>query len=146
MAPQVLKVLIGRVPEMMEPAILHNYRRHPVRNEVFPGIIASESLAGGANAVCTAGLLLRDLSEYELKVLDWFEGDECTRKNVQVQVVEKSFDTQCYVWSNPLSELDLGKEWQYGDFQKAKLDWYLTNTVRPCRLDLDNLGIGRYAQ
>lgn len=141
MAPQVLKVLIGRVPYILEPAILQNYRRHPVRNEVFPGVIlGSESPANNADS--TTGLLLRDLSENELKVLDWFEGDEYARQKVQVQVDDKSFDTQCYVWSNPLSELDLRKEWQYDDFRKTKLDWYLTNTVRPCRMDLDNLGIG----
>lgn len=80
MAPEVLKVLIGRVPESMDPAILTNYVRHPVKNEVFPGMIPSN------NDDETHGLLLQGLSERDVSRLDWFEGDEYVHQKVQVIV------------------------------------------------------------
>ena len=101
MAPQVLKGLIGRVPDLVEPAILSNYRRHPVKEHVFPGIIPCST---GASK--TQGLLLEGLSENELKVLDWYEGEEYIRRDVKVKCDGISHETQCYVWSNrPLSAL-----------------------------------------
>jgi hypothetical protein len=144
MSPQVLRVLIGRVPELLQPALLSNYRRHPVRGEVFPGLIPSSSLDDE-----TQGILLQGLSETELTVLDWFEGHEYVRRDVKVQVPaavgrgsSALMDTQCYEWSNPLSELDLTQNWDFENFQKTRLEWYLTNTVKPCRVELNNKGIG----
>lgn len=149
MAPQVLKVLIGRVPDLLEPATLSNYSRHPVKGQVFPGMIPCRSRINNDNSQMispssTNGMLLQGLSEDELRVLDWFEGDEYVRREVKVTCNGISYDTQCYVWSNPTSELDLTKEWDYTAFLETKLDWYLTSTVRPCRLQLDQLGIGTY--
>lgn len=139
MAPQVLKGLIGRVPDLVKPAILSNYRRHPVKEHVFPGIIPCST-----GASTTKGLLLEGLSENELKVLDWYEGEEYIRRDVKVKCDGISHETQCYVWSNPLSELDLTQGWDYDTFRETKLDWYLATTVQPCRLELDDLGIGKY--
>jgi len=149
MAPQVLKVLIGRVPDLLESATLSNYCRYPVKGQVFPGMIPCSSNNSNDNIqwiapTSTTGMLLQGLSDDELRVLDWFEGDEYVREHVQVTCNGISYDTQCYIWSNPTSELDLTKEWDYTTFLETKLDWYLTSTVRPCRVQLDQLGIGQY--
>jgi gamma-glutamylcyclotransferase (GGCT)/AIG2-like uncharacterized protein YtfP len=135
MAPQVLKVLLSRVPDMLVPAVLPNYRRHPVKDNVFPGIIPC------SRGSATKGLLLQGLSENELKILDWFEGDEYVRREVKVMCDLIPHETQCYIWSNPVTDLDHGREWDYDDFLETKLDWYLKSTVRPCRLQLDQLGM-----
>ena len=135
MAPHVLKVLLNRVPDMLEPAILPNYRRHPVKEHVFPGIIPCR------DGRTTKGLLLRGLSEDELKILDWFEGDEYLRREVTIMCDSISRNTQCYIWSNPETDLDLEKEWDYDAFLATKLDWYIKSTVQPCRLELDQLGM-----
>ena len=135
MAPQVLKVLLSRVPDMLVPAVLPNYRRHPVKDHVFPGIIPC------SRGSATKGLLLQGLSENELKILDWFEGDEYVRREVKVMCDLIPHETQCYIWSNPVTDLDHGREWDYDDFLETKLDWYLKSTVRPCRLQLDQLGM-----
>ena len=40
-----------------------------------------------------------------------------------------------------ISQLDLSKEWSYDNFVTTHLDWYLDNTVRPCREELVRLGM-----
>eukprot|EP00543_Licmophora_paradoxa_P000375 CAMPEP_0202442968 /NCGR_PEP_ID=MMETSP1360-20130828/2322_1 /ASSEMBLY_ACC=CAM_ASM_000848 /TAXON_ID=515479 /ORGANISM="Licmophora paradoxa, Strain CCMP2313" /LENGTH=161 /DNA_ID=CAMNT_0049058507 /DNA_START=75 /DNA_END=560 /DNA_ORIENTATION=+ len=142
MSPRVLKILIGRVPGILQPVVLNHHCRHPVIDEVFPGMIPGVG--------STTGVLLQGLSPNELTVLDWFEGDEYTRKDVEVQKIlsdelaPRKFSTQCYIWANGITELDQSCEWDYKTFEKTKLNWYLKNSVRPCRAELNSLGIGRY--
>jgi len=135
MSPQVLRVLLGRIPICQSPAFLKDYQRHPVINEVFPGMIPS---SGGK----TQGVLMQSLTPQEMRVLDYFEGDEYTRRDVTVSYNGVTHETQTYVWSNPLSELALDKEWEYQQFCDEKLEWYLATTVRPYRQEMDELGIG----
>jgi gamma-glutamylcyclotransferase (GGCT)/AIG2-like uncharacterized protein YtfP len=136
MAPEVLKVLIGRIPECSRSALLLNYRRHPVKDYVFPAVIPCES------GTMTEGILLHDLSKTEMKVLDCFEGEEYFRADVTVTTSEgETMDSQCYVWSKPQDQLDLTKDWDYYSFRNSKLNWYLASTVLPCRRELDRVGI-----
>jgi len=136
MSPQVLRVLIGRLPELVHSATLEGYRRHPVKGQSFPGMIA------GVGSV--QGMLLKELTVSEMNVLDWFEGEEYTRKDVNIQCGTTLEMTQTYVWSNPLSDLDTLSEWSYEDFCDFRLDSYLSHTVKPCRIKLNELAIGVY--
>lgn len=135
MSPQVVEILIGRTPTRV-PAILEGYIRHPVRNHVFPGLLV-------ASSATTRGILYRDLTPQEMKRFDWFEDIEYARKDVTVQVEEtgENIDTQAYLWANPEDELETDRLWEYDTFEKNSLEWYLENTVRPCRLEMDREGI-----
>lgn len=140
-APEVLRVLLGRVPTLQSPAFLTGYQRYPVLGQVFPGMVPS------SDAECqTRGVLLQNLDSHEMRVLDYFEGDEYTRQCVTVSYQGDVQETQTYVWSNPISELDLGNAWDYQQFRTENLEWYLTTTVRPCREEMDELGIGKEAE
>ena len=152
MSPRVLSVLIGRVPSLVQPAFVEAHRRHPVVDHIFPGTIPSSSSSSRVE-----GILLQELKPSEMQVLDWFEGEEYTRQPTQVQIPNNNNNNnndadetttttmavECltYLWSNPLSQLDTTTEWSFANFQQ-KEDWYLTHTVRPCRRELDRLGIG----
>ncbi len=193
MAPEVLEELIGRVPSMQTPAFLSNkYRRHPVKDFVFPGVIPS--INNNKTDMTTVqefhmsndtvrGVLLVDLSPSDLKVFDWFEDDDYTRTLVPVYVPKKSqtegaeesnasslhtssdvhiatddfqkiskkyattgteewetIEAHTYIWSNPITQLHLEKPWDYTEFRKNHLGWYLENTVKPCRQYLNKLG------
>ena len=185
MAPEVLEELIGRVPSMQIPAFLPNkYRRHPVKDFVFPGAIPSikndkkdktnvQEFQVSNDTV--RGALLFDLSPSEMKVFDWFEDVDYTRTLVPVYVPKKrhtegnekitasslytssdvdidtdifqdkpnsyyttteeweTIEAHTYIWSNPITQLQLGKPWDYTEFRKNHLSWYLENTVKPCR-------------
>jgi gamma-glutamylcyclotransferase (GGCT)/AIG2-like uncharacterized protein YtfP len=140
-SPEVLRVLLGRVPTLLSPAFLNGYQRYPVIGQVFPGMVPSLNAESQ-----TQGVLLLNLSSNELCILDYFEGDEYTRQCVTVSCQGDMQETQTYVWSNPVSELDLGKAWDYHQFCNEKLKWYIATTVRPCRREMDELGIGNEAE
>ena len=138
MSPQVLRVLLGRIPSSLSPALLSGYQRHSVRGQVFPGMIPSNNVV---NDHKTQGILLQGLSEKEVRVLDYFEGDEYSRRDVTVSCQGQSYNAQTYVWSNPLSELNLDQEWDYAHFCENHLECYLETTVRLCRLEMNDLGM-----
>ena len=142
MAPQVIETLIGRVPAFCQ-ARLTGYIRHPVRTRMYPGMIASSD----SRSSCL-GILYTGLTPPELKRLDWFEDTDYTRRKVSVILLETDGDqkkdppasdypTEAYVWTNPLSELDLSQEWSFEKFRDENLQDYLARTVRPCRRELD---------
>jgi hypothetical protein len=103
----------------------------------------------------TEGLILFGISRDELQILDWFEGDEYSRQSVVATVPCSSTTTnntaheeiqhtvQAYICKLALEELDLEQDWDYQQFRRTKLKWFLTNAVRPCRLEMDELGIGK---
>lgn len=145
MSPEVLSILIGRIPKIVAPAVARGYERHPVLNQVFPGMIASQQKKKKKQKQkLTAGLVLVDLTETEIQVLDWFEGDLYVRRAITVECrSSEKREVETYLWNNPVSKLAVDQEWDYLHFRRANLDWYLANTVRPCRLEMDELGVGK---
>ena len=146
---EVLHCLLGRIPPMLPKVVLKKYSRYPVRQQVYPGVIQSTPDA------FVEGVLLLDLTEIEVKVLDYFEdeGVDYKRTNVQVfidslhedtqallaksnsndyEMDSKMFKSQAYIWMKGSSTLETTKEWNIEDFQKH-LEWYLQYTVKPCR-------------
>jgi len=94
----------------------------------------------------------------EVKLLDFFEEEGVDYKRADVQVLipdVTSFDeatqtlikksdqddyltdqmlkTQAYIWLKDTSALDIAKDWDYEEFRRKHLDWYLQSTVEPCR-------------
>lgn len=103
MAPPVMEMLVGRIPPWVE-AQLHGYQRFPVRNQMYPGMIpmssnynsssVGKSINGGDHnngdhACSVCGILYMDLTPYEWRRLDWFEGSEYTRRTVPVCISRK---------------------------------------------------------
>jgi hypothetical protein len=112
-----------------------------------------------------------DLSPDEMRVSDWFEDigvmynleivKVATRKvnisknnNINEDNADNKspvfdwIDANVYVWIedrkiNTGCKLDYSIEWSYDMFRKENLEWYLQNTVEPCRQELDRLGIGK---
>eukprot|EP00978_Attheya_sp_CCMP212_P008537 scaffold20005_cov55-Attheya_sp.AAC.8 len=100
------------------------------------------------------GRLLQDLNPNEMKVLDWFEGDEYQRTPITVTLcdgedkkhdgmllLDQVVETQVYLWANPLSELNLQGTWDFEAFEEEHVENYLTHTVRPCRDELIRDGL-----
>jgi hypothetical protein len=110
MSPDVLQVLLGRIPNLIPNAILPNHSRHPVIGRVYPGVIptstprpssssASSSSSLGASSPTSSdtvkGLLIVDITPLEMKILDWFESDDYTRSTVQVVVQPSDGEGGC---------------------------------------------------
>jgi len=122
----------------------------------------------GSNYV--EGMVLTDLTAEEVQVFDWYEDTAYLRSIVSVWIPSsntnlgttevggqtqtlseeaviatsswKQHETNIYLWANPPSELDQDHDWDYAYFLENRLDWYMENTVRPCRKQLDALQIG----
>ena len=121
----------------------YDYSRHPVRSAVYPGLVHWNANNDGEVINKTRdyvdGLLYNNLTDAEMKLLDDFEGDQYIKELCHVQLQQsKSIDTidralykeddavqaMVYVWSHPLSELDLSKDWSYTTFEEQHLATY----------------------
>lgn len=163
MAPEVMQTLLGRLPSG-RPAILAGHIRHPVRKQVYPGMIPTTVGTASdqhATKTSTRGILYTGLTPPEMKRLDWFEDVDYSRRQVVVSLLDTKTDeasvfskssaadatvllgeektAETYIWTNPLSELDLTQEWSFEKFCADNLTSYLSNTVEPCRLELDRM-------
>ncbi|KAJ6131950.1 hypothetical protein N7471_007165 [Penicillium samsonianum] len=108
MAPQILhRVIHGQAnPEpwqkamlRFQPAILHGYRRHRVRNADYPGIVAllepqsemEKSSAPRTSAgTSVIGTLVSGLTDGDVHRLDRFEGSEYEKKRVTVRTLREA--------------------------------------------------------
>lgn len=88
----------------------------------------------------------------ELRRLDGGGGDndddhDDPKDNTQRSTTTPSptVPAQVYLWKNPIEgELDLllkGQSWEYAKFEKDHLEEYLETTVKPCRLEMERLGM-----
>jgi hypothetical protein len=103
MSPQILhRVIHGRAnPEPwqkatlhFQPAILHGYRRHRVRNADYPGILpvaGTEESSGTKTSPTTSvmGTLVSGLTDGDVHRLDVFEGDQYEKKPVAVRTLRR---------------------------------------------------------
>ena len=146
-APSTKVAVTGSVEERR-----YDYSRHPVRTEVYPGLVhwnannEDKSIINNKarNHVC--GFLYSNLSSTEMEKLDAFEGDQYTKELCYVQLQQPIKNTSInnnfnemvngnddddiiqamvYVWSYPLSALDLSKDWSYQTFEEEHLATYV---------------------
>lgn len=172
MAPAVTRTLLRRLPvhcpAILQPPALpalslplqpvsYSFRRHPVKSQVFPGLILVRD--GDTHTHTNVhGILYYDLSVTEMQILDWYEGvgsgdDAYTRKDCHVLVQERQQQeavvqvvTQVYVWNDNDAVADdtllhMDRDWSYERFRDHDLECFLEHTVRPCREELDRLGL-----
>ena len=145
-APDVLRTLLGRVPEMdPRPAFLPpEYSRHPVKNHVFPGVILNNDSSAQNEPV--QGILLSGITPEEMKIFDYFEdeGIEYERCKVDVCLESSKWDVSndsvaadLYLWVGGEHHLDLESSWSFEDFCTHQLPWYIRSVVKPCKEEYD---------
>ena len=146
MSPEVVHVLLGRIPKSIpSPCRVLGYSRHPVKDRVYPAMIPADKNSH------VDGMIWLDLSEREMQAFDFFEEDDYQRRLLQIQILAKNDNSMVptddneivqaegYIWTNPLSQLELNAEWSYENFCQQHLEWYLSNTVAICKRELDLL-------
>ncbi|CCH44369.1 AIG2-like protein [Wickerhamomyces ciferrii] len=79
-------------------AILKDYKKYNVLNEVYPGVIKSK---GGD----VFGSLIYGLTPKDFELLDEYEGDEYERNKAKVIFEDKLIDIQFYEWIDDHSKL-----------------------------------------
>lgn len=95
---------------LSEPADVHGFSRHPVRDADYPGIVPQP---GGR----VAGRLYRDLPEAAWARLDAFEGEMYARQRVSVQpVIGPPLDAWAYIVKPEFSSHLENGDWDYNAF------------------------------
>jgi Gamma-glutamyl cyclotransferase, AIG2-like len=137
----------------------YEYSRHPVLDQAYPGLVnwttqpsfvKRSSIDNGAgHTSLIRGLLYSDLTDEEMEQLDFFEGDQYGKELCYVQLVagssigetdgtssnssDKTIQALVYVWTNPVSELDITQDWSFDNFVQKRLSDYVVTNVQPCR-------------
>ena len=111
----------------IQPALLHNYRRHRVYGCDYPGMIAEE---GGS----VRGTYVTGLTDGDIFRLDVFEGSDYERVPVKVSLLkdntengeQREAETYVFMDKDALEK----EEWDYEDFRRTKLhNWASVGSV-----------------
>ena len=135
MAPQILyRVCYGSpTPSSFQkslltirPAILHDYRRHKVRECDYPAITPSPTSS-------VRGTFVQGLTDADLWRLDIFEGTQYTREKVRVNILKvvgdddgkgnvegEEVNAKTYVWADGKTDLEEA-EWDFAEFRQEKM-------------------------
>ncbi len=93
-------------------AVLHGFRRHPVRGEDYPGIVPE----GGA---LTEGVVYRDVPTPAWERLDRFEGEMYARQRVVVAIdQDRELEAEAYVVRPAFRELLEDGPWDFQRFRR----------------------------
>eukprot|EP00928_Gymnodinium_smaydae_P067196 TRINITY_DN50134_c0_g1_i1.p1 TRINITY_DN50134_c0_g1~~TRINITY_DN50134_c0_g1_i1.p1 ORF type:complete len:200 (-),score=37.17 TRINITY_DN50134_c0_g1_i1:123-722(-) len=135
MASEVLLPLLLRLPPQ-RPAILHGFARYPLKDAAFPA-----AFRGKGHSI--SGVLLEQLTSWELRVLDFYEDDGYEREEVLVSAADVRGELEnvtafVYVWPEAnADQLVLDKPWSYAAFREAQLADFVENVVLPCRAEFE---------
>lgn len=110
----------------VQPAILHDYCRHKVRDVDYPAIVPSFTSS-------VRGTLVHGLTEGDIWRLDMFEGREYERRNVKVKILQEAgneegegnvegteVEVETYVWIAGEDRLE-AEEWNFEEFRRKKM-------------------------
>ncbi len=116
--PEIMKAVIGFEPKH-EDAVLDNYTCLYVENELFPGIKLCEGES-------TEGTLYENIDEHTIAMLDAYEGNIYSRKNVQVRSSScKAITAYAYVVLPEFEHLLSNKKWTLNEFTAKHQSAYM---------------------
>ncbi|CAG8467143.1 11268_t:CDS:2 [Diversispora eburnea] len=117
---------------MSRKILLHGYKRRKVHGAPYPAIIKDENSD-------THGIVVKGLTPEDMLRLDFFEGDQYAKIEVQVFFTnnedykdnkdykyENAILAQTYVWIDSVELLE-DKEWDHKDFEENIKDKLLLN-------------------
>jgi gamma-glutamylcyclotransferase (GGCT)/AIG2-like uncharacterized protein YtfP len=123
MHPKILMGVLGRSDLLgldIAPAWLKGFHRYKVENVAYPAVLATDKSA------TVDGLLVRGLTDAEMRALDEFEGSSYRRTSVQVTFANNGepVPANVYAWSDDaaVSKGSLYGTWSYKDDFLPRLD------------------------
>ena len=132
MCPNVLKILLNRVPTFCK-AKVKGYHRYRIKDQVFPAVRPNLNTSK-TNPVFVQGLLLQEITNEELVIFDEFEDEEYVRETVEIEVEnseqQSSIDTShtrsayMYIWKDGQDGLLYGS-WSFEEHYLPNKEEYL---------------------
>lgn len=124
LSPQVLQVVLGRVPDRVD-AELKGYSRHPINGQCYPAVRPCDGKS-------VQGSLLRSLTASELLAMDGFEDPAYERCILPVWLSDDNV-VMARVWArtaDDVADLDLTKDWNYEYYLSAHEESYILRCAR----------------
>ena len=115
--PSVIEAVTGRKFKS-EPAVLENFVRFRIKNQVYPGIIPKENAS-------IDGMIYFDLDERSLGFLDAFEDVLYVRTQDVVICNNNKIPAMVYVVDRQHRDLLSDEPWDIESFKRNHLDSYL---------------------
>lgn len=117
-----IMIMVSRFKTKYAKAVLTDYFRSKIVNEVYPGLIYKEGST-------VSGIVYLDLSTLSLNRLDMFEGDLYKRKNVSVTLENGHLiRAMTFITKPEFHDILTGKPWSLEKFKaedkKPFLDGY----------------------
>jgi gamma-glutamylcyclotransferase (GGCT)/AIG2-like uncharacterized protein YtfP len=124
---EVMTAVTGRKYSGLD-ARLEGFARYRVKDESYPGIVASEHSF-------VDGFLYRRIDPTALSLLDRFEGEYYKRESVEVTTGNAKEPAQAYIFRPEFSQLLTREAWQKDVFKEHHLSGFLARykgfTSRP---------------
>ena len=120
LSSEIIEKLTGKTFQTTH-AVLEGYKMYCVKNCDYPAII-SELCAE------TKGKILFNVDDSALKILSDYEGDEYEKRFVKAFCNGNFEDAITFVWAQELHLLE-NRDWDFEDFQKNRLQFYLDEIV-----------------
>lgn len=127
MDTEVLQLVSGQPLDhlRLEPATVADHARRWVADDHYPVLIACPG-------TCTQGLIIRDLGQEAMNRIIFFEGDEFTLREIQVERSDGQEEQVCYFADNR-RKLVSDQEWQLAHWQRTTKPDTLPRVVRYMR-------------
>ncbi len=109
--PEVLRVLLGRVPDC-SPMALEGWRAAALARRVYPGLVPADTTV--------PGMLLTGLSEEELRVLDEYESGPYDLRRLSLTDGRPAWS---YVWTDATAVL--ASDWSADEFAAEHLPGFV---------------------
>ena len=120
MFPEVVGVVLGTIP-VKETAILVGYQRFSMKRRAYPGLKKNSRKK-------VQGVLYKNLTPSQMRIIDCYEGDEYERIAVRVGCgTSRHYRAWVYVVKYNQQHLLSPHAWDVEDFARSKLTAYLRN-------------------
>ena len=117
MCPQVFSAVTGQ-PLVSESVLLQDYQIYSLKNRVYPGIKSATNAAVNG--------LVSKVDKNTLDNLDWFEGSEYERKEVEIKLDSGELvECFCYILKSTHHHIIDHEEWDFQHFLDVNLEDYL---------------------
>ncbi|WP_158865384.1 gamma-glutamylcyclotransferase family protein [Maribellus comscasis] len=116
--PELVRKLTGKRFNSV-PATVKGFKRFAVKGCDYPAIVP-------CNDCAVQGLLLLDVDEESVHVLTLYEGEEYSKKEVDVFAGELKYKAIAFVWESDLCYLE-DFDWDQNAFRQQSLQNYVAN-------------------
>ncbi len=120
LSPEIVRSLTGK-KFLSTPAKLQHFKRYIVKSCDYPAIIPfTDSVI--------MGMILENVDADSLKLIEFYEGDEYTRKKVIAIAGEKEMAVYAFLWKSETHLLE-EKDWDLEIFESNSLKNYLEKII-----------------